>query len=172
MLTRMPVPDDFLREIGRVTVEWNRLETAIDVAIAMLLGQPWYDPKAAALLSTFNNSQRLKTLETLSAMHCDAAGNPEFHVTFKTQTMPRLNKALTERNRLTHSRWSIHDDDVIKSRVTAHGAFKVDSTVVTMAELDSLTKELIALSDVIFGLIVEDMVRQGVPTQGARAEVD
>jgi hypothetical protein len=99
------VPDDFLKAIGRVAVNWSRLEMSVDQAIASILR---VSPDAHAAMTVGLTFQiRLDMLASLNGTVRDERQKGEL-----TKIIDEIRQRQADRNFIVHAAWIDGGDDV------------------------------------------------------------
>jgi hypothetical protein len=133
------IPDEYLREIGRVAVEWSRVEAAVETMIwAFLfvdqkLPSPWWrEEDGRAITTHINFLLRLDMLLSL-ATQCPGPRNyfPEgsswpsplgsFDVKVFDDLVRTLRTMYTQRNRIVHGIWTMAGEKAIRQTFRARG---------------------------------------------------
>lgn len=130
------LPEDYLREIGRVVVAWNKLESALGYALMLaLLGRPFDDLRPFAVFAHMSFPQRLDTLGALllANPNLDQAVSGEY----KKVVRPLLENCAEKRNAVLHQDWSVEEDVVHRYDVRARGQVKITYVPVNITELQA-----------------------------------
>jgi len=128
-----PIPDEYLRELGRVAALWASLESFLNICIGKLSGFNDQNDLTPFILVTHSSfPQRLDILSTL----CEHLV-PSFP-TLKNYkaVVERLRQAQRLRNDFMH--YGMHKEDsgdVVMSKGTARGTLKLRVQKVTVADL-------------------------------------
>jgi len=130
---RWPLPDDYLKEIGRVAALWASLESFLNLCIAKLAGfNDLNDPTWFILVTHSSFPQRLDILSAL----CEHLANS--HPTLKDHkaVVERLRHAAKLRNDFMHH--GMHQEesgDVVMTKGTARGRLKLRVEKIAIADL-------------------------------------
>jgi hypothetical protein len=132
---QMDMPDEYLKEIGRILVCWNSLEHLLDAAlIAALSGKPQdSDGRASAILAQMGVDQKISALEAILRL-IDKNPNGLGNV-FRDNIKPTLAQSKEKRNAVAHHLWMGHNGIVHRSNVTSKGKLKVVLATVPIQEL-------------------------------------
>ena len=130
---RWPLPDDYLRELGRIAALWAGLESFLNICIGTLSGfNDLSDPTAFILVTHGSFPQRLDILSAL----CEHLVNSFPKLKDYKTVVARLRQAQKLRNDFMH--YGMHQDDsgdVVMTKGTARGTLKVRLEKVTVADL-------------------------------------
>ncbi|MEO7030362.1 MAG: hypothetical protein ABI147_13275 [Acidobacteriaceae bacterium] len=132
---QMEVPDEYLREIGRILVCWNSLEHMLDAALIVALSGKNQDPdgRASAIFAHMAIDQKINALESMLRL-IDKTPNGMGDI-FKDTVRPILKQCKEKRNGIVHHFWTGHNGIVHKSNIQARGKLKVVSAKVPIQEL-------------------------------------
>jgi len=136
-----PIPDEYMVELGRVSVLYGVLENVVNIAISKLAGYSGvYDYRSAIMLAHSNFHQRVDILTTLFEQ--SVSEHP--HLKGYEEVIRLIKKAQKGRNKFIHSSLGCDPDNgnVQLSSMSARGSLK--TKVVTV-----YIKELIEVSAVI-----------------------
>lgn len=127
-----PLPDNYLIEIGRVTVLWSSLETFLNLCIGKLAGFADGDPKPFILVNHSSFPQRLDMLGAL----CEHLAPSYPALANYKLVLSALRAAQKERNKFAHH--SLGPDgagDISMAVGSARGNIKTSVEKVAIADL-------------------------------------
>ncbi len=102
-----PLPDDYLRELGRVAALWAELESFVNMCIGKLAGfNELNDPKPFILVTHASFPQRLDMLGSL----CEELASDFPHLKDAKTVLGLLRSAQTARNRFVHHTMGVNQD--------------------------------------------------------------
>lgn len=153
MLRDLDIPDEYLRAIGRIAVEWNRIEGLIEQLITRLLGREWADERCLIVLTHMPMNLRLDALRSLLDLEAKRMQSTLYLQEFRTRVLPRLTDLQKRRNAMIHHRWYSKEGVVQKGNLTAHGSLHLTNRVVTLQEVESVHAEIFALANALFLLL-------------------
>jgi hypothetical protein len=132
---QMHMPDEYLKEIGRIVVCWNSLERMLDAALIVALSGKNQDPdgRASAILAHMAFPQRINALESMLRL-IDKTPNGMVDI-FNDTVRPLLNQSQEKRNGIVHHFWTGHNGVVHRSNVQARGKLKFVLAKVSIEEL-------------------------------------
>lgn len=144
------LPDAYLVEIGKITVQWSALENVFDLCGIKLLGMDGGEPRAWAVFAHVTFAQRLDMFGAI--LDSLQSGYPKLQ-DYKT-ILTLVKEAQTARNKVIHARW-LYENGVVKiMRLTARGKVKTSSEPITTDDLKG-TAELIGRASVqVWKLVV------------------
>ncbi len=127
-----PIPNNYLVEIGRVSVLWGTLESFLNICIGKLAGFGDGDPKPFILVSHSSFPQRLDMLGTL----CEhLLPNYPALADYKV-VIGLLRDAQKERNKFAHHNLGPDEAGDISMAVgSARGSLKIDVKKVAIADI-------------------------------------
>jgi hypothetical protein len=148
------IPDEYLAELGRISVRWSRLESFIEFAMIELLGKKPTEGRSLVLFTHMTFPQKM---DLMSALVVECLFNPEYQwlSRYKEKVVPLLNAASKKRNAIIHAKWGVEPDGTVeKSVISARGSLKMERVKVTIGELEeastSIVKAAEALVEVVF----------------------
>lgn len=133
-LNSWPLPDDFLRELGRVAAVWADLESFVNLCIGKLAGfDNLNDPKAFILVTHASFPQRLDMLGTL----CEQLVSDFPHLKESKSVLGLLRTAQAARNRFMHHTMGFNQDTgTVQMAVgSARGTLKVAVEDIDLADI-------------------------------------
>jgi hypothetical protein len=132
------IPEPYLLAIGRVTVAWGILESAVDLAIGRLLGLGTFDPRSAIVTAHMTWPLKMDVLEALArALARDHPYLAEFGA-----AKLLLKKAQEGRNLVVHGHWAEQDGKVYRLRATARGRLRTNLTPVELTVIDAARADI------------------------------
>ncbi|MES1951998.1 hypothetical protein S4A8_14135 [Salinisphaera sp. S4-8] len=136
-----PLPPDYLKEVGRISVLFGSLESSVNVAISKLTGyDEMLDWRSAIVTAHANFKQRIDILETLLHELHD-----EFpHLAGYRQVVNKIKQVQKKRNRFMHQALSMDPETgtVATSALSARGKLKPEVKQVSIAELRSASADI------------------------------
>lgn len=108
------VPDDFLRGIGRVVVDWGHLEFAIHRIVAGLLCTDY--TRLRVVVGDLAVRPMIRSLQELASTELDDRAVRELKSILKS-----VHELLDKRNRVVHDLWSRDGTGVTRERARAWG---------------------------------------------------
>ena len=128
-----PVPDEYLLELGRLTVLWGTLESHCVVAFGKLAGyEQLLDVRAVIVTAHLNFQQRIDAISTL----CEHLA-PEYPTLSNYQdVIKQLKAAQKARNKFSHNPISIDESGHIGlAYASARGSLKLNTETVHLADI-------------------------------------
>lgn len=125
------IPDEYLIEIGKVTVQWSVLETVFDLCSIKLAGMDVMEPRGTAIFAHMTFPLKLDVF--VAMVDSLQSGYPRLQ-NYKA-VVAAVREAQTIRNKIVHSKWLFRDGIVYLSRITARGAVKTSTDPITVDEL-------------------------------------
>lgn len=162
MLPKLQIPDDHLKALGLVIVEWNRLEQMLDCVIVSLMGYPWGDPRGNAICVHSTFPQKWQVLQVLLSF-MPSTSYPTIRL---TPIIPELEKFNKKRNELVHTKWALIEGVVKTGSVTARKKVAATSNKIEVQELVKFSDEIRRVSSTLFQAINF----KGVPAMRAEQE--
>lgn len=134
------LPEEYLAEIGRITVRWSLIESLIHICLIRFSGGNTSDARWLVLFTHMNTRQKLDALgallEELKAT-IPAIASAEY-----SQTLKLLGEAQVRRNAITHATWEYDNGTLTMGKYSAHGKLKIEGQPTTISTLRQ-TSELI-----------------------------
>jgi hypothetical protein len=151
--TANPLPDEYLREIGLISVRWNQLELVIQMGLIKLLGKDFNDPRSHIPFVHMTLPHRLEVLRSLVQEYAKGYGGTflqEYEVIAR-----KLETVKKQRNNLVHASWLTESEGkVSRMSMSAHGTFKHIHTRSSLKELKAVTDSIIDVGDALYKLVV------------------
>lgn len=159
------IPDEYLREIGRVAVEWSRVEAAIEAMIwaFMFVDQgcpsPWMRENDGRAVTTHVNF--LLRLDIVLSLASQCPGNrmyqPKDHKMslwslgpFNSAPLEMLirwlREAYTKRNRIVHGNWAMAGNKSIRQTFRARGDITPFYEIQTATQIANIADEIALLA--------------------------
>jgi hypothetical protein len=147
------IPDDYLAEIGRVTVRWSKLETHLNFCLIQLSGNSILEPRSHILFAHMSFPQKI---HALGALIVACLTNPaySFLSNYKKDVEPLLNEASRLRNGIIHCNWGMDNGVVGRSNVTARGALKMTRNNASITEIEEASEAIVKASAALVALVV------------------
>lgn len=151
--TEPPIPEEYLTEIGRISVRWSYLESIVDLCLIKLAGNELEDPRS---LIPFNHMTVPHKFDTLGAYMDHLEPNYPGLRGYKS-VMSDLKAAQAARNRIVHAKMGVNPRtrNVELSRLTARGRLKVNIETVKLSELQKIALQIEAASNALYMLVVK-----------------
>jgi hypothetical protein len=125
------LPADYLYEIGRIVVGWNKLESLIlHTSVIALLGEFSKDGRALAVLTHMAFPQRLDALSSMLRIIDENLAE-----VYIQQVQGLLRQSQDKRNAALHQEWIAEEDGVKRLNIKARGALKLTLHPVSIQEL-------------------------------------
>jgi hypothetical protein len=159
------IPDDYLAEIGRVTVRWSKLESHLNFCSIQLSGNTVFEPRAHVLVTHMSFPQKI---HALGAMVVACLTNPaySFLSNYKKDVEPLLNEASRMRNGIIHCNWGMENGVVGRSDVTARGALKMTRNNASITEVEEASEAIVKASDALVALVTAGSPSSDKPHSG------
>lgn len=130
------LPPDYLYEIGRIVVGWNRLESAIlHTSIIALLGDFSKDGRALAALTHMAFPQRLDALSSMLRIIDENLAE-----VYIQQVQGLLRQCQEKRNAALHQEWIVEEDVVKRLNIKARGTLMLTLHPVNIQELIDVSR--------------------------------
>ena len=132
------LPDEYLREIGRIVMLWGELEDLLHFAlVAALLGTFKRDGRADAVFIHMAFPQKLDALSSMLKIHDDKPhGIAKYYL---DRAQPRLKEAQEKRNAIVHQYWTYNGTNIIRSSRKARGTLQFWKHEVQLSELHEIS---------------------------------
>jgi hypothetical protein len=148
-----PLPDDYLIEVGRVSVMWSALEAFLNLCIGKLTGfNELEDPKPFILLNHASFPQRLDMLGAL----CEQLV-PEYpQLAHYKEVISVLRSAQTLRNKFAHNsmRFNQSTGKAEMASGSARGRLKVSVEQIDLADIRRATIAIDEASAALYKLVL------------------
>ena len=134
------VPDDYLREIGSVTVTWSLLESVLDFSLMKLSGKDISEPISWIIFAHMTFPLKMDVMgaliEQLQPGYPGLKRYPEVRDLIK--------EAQRVRNKVVHSKWGfdVELNAVARSTFSARGKLKTEVQPVDLKELEQASETI------------------------------
>jgi hypothetical protein len=133
------VPDEYLREIGRVAAYWNELESLMHHTLVLaLLGDFAKDGRAISVFVHMAFNQKLDALSSMLRIIDD--GKEALAAVYRDEVQPLLKQAQEKRNAVLHQSLLVQDGVVQKFNIKARGVLKITLFPITVQELEGVSE--------------------------------
>jgi hypothetical protein len=159
------IPDDYLAEIGRITVRWSKLQTHMNFSLIQLSGGSLFERRQQAIFLHMSFPQKM---DILGVLVLECLTNPKYHFlsVYKAQVEPLLAEASARRNRIIHCSWGMENDAVAQSNITARRRIKVDKSTVSLSEIESTSRKIVEAADALFSMVTAGNPPSDTPQSG------
>ena len=144
------LPDDYLVEIGKISVQWSALEMIFELCSVKLSGMDSNDERPWAIFAHMSFPQRLDAfgamIDTLQA------GYPRLQ-DYKA-VLSLVRESQTARNKVIHARWNYENGVATIARLTAKGKVKTSLEPITVNELREIAELIGKASIRVWKLVV------------------
>jgi hypothetical protein len=155
-----PLPDEYYREIGRVAVEWTKVEAAIETVIWAFLfvddyaaTSPWFkEQEGRAVTTHVNLLLRVDMMLSLASATFTAQG-PELEMLDGLAKETR--DLYPKRNKAVHGLWSPMGKMVFRQGFRARGDVSPFYDVLTIEHVKQVADDCVALNRKINDFIPE-----------------
>lgn len=135
-----PLPDEYMLEIGRLSVNFSTMETGVNLAIGKLMGyEGVHDWRAAVVVAHLNFKQRVDMLETL----CHELHDEFPPLAGYVKVLSDIKKAQLGRNRFLHQ--SMMFDEIAGKvnavSMSARGQMKPRIDAVSLKDIQRVSAE-------------------------------
>ena len=125
------LPEEYLCEIGRIAVNWNRLESALHHTLVIaLLGGFATDGRAIAVFAHMAFPQKLDALSAMLRII-----DEDLAFVYREQVQGLLKLAQEKRNTTLHQSWFSQEDGIKRFDVKARGKLTFTLLPVSIQEL-------------------------------------
>lgn len=155
------LPDDYLTEIGRVTVRWSKLESAMHLSMIELLGKDMTEGRSLVLFTHMTFPLKLDVLGALIS-ECLMVPAYSWLSDYKTTVYPLLTEAAKERNTIVHSKFGVEQGLVKRSNLSARGSLKVTTSLVRLRDIEKVSEVIVKASDALFHLVFSRKIAKQV----------
>lgn len=146
-----PLPNDYLLELGRISVLWGALEHSINIAISRLAGyEAIYDYRAAILIAHSNFKQRVDILGAL----CEQLEKEYPDLKSYEKVIHKITAAQNGRNKFMHNGMSLNEDGKVETAsMSARGKFKTKIEEVSLEDLRKVIANIHEAMLALHGLV-------------------
>ena len=136
-LLDLPVPEEYLLELGKITIIYGHLEMSVDRAISKLAGfSVSLDWRISIMLAHANFQQRMDALGALLNEAVEEYPNLKKY----KSVIERIKKTQKQRNRYIHSHYTLSAEGKVQIWSTsARGKMKINHQVVYIQDLRNLS---------------------------------
>ena len=156
----LPLPDEYLIELGRITALWASLESMLNMCLGKLAGfDPLTDPTPFILITHTSFPQRLDMLGAL----CEQLGDTYPDLAEHKDVIGKLKSAQSTRNRYMHNGISYDPErrGHFLAQGSARGKVKTSITPVTVEEIHQAAREVHLASLALYKLVLKREIRFG-----------
>lgn len=159
------LPDEYLREIGRIAVTWNRLENLIQHTLVLALQDHFAeDARVLTVFAHMAFPQKLDTLKAMLLISQSATG--KVFTDYQDKIQPLLKTCQEKRNNILHQSWSVHEGTVQRFDLKARGVFKATRLDVSIDELIETTALMVKTNSLMFQLVTVPLAPKENPQEG------
>ncbi len=144
------LPDDYLIEIGKVSVQWSMLEMVFDLCSIKLAGM---DADEARAMAVFAHMPFQMKLDVFGAM-VDSLQTNYPRLKSYAEVLSLVRQAQSARNKIIHARWSHKNGVVTIGRMTARGKVKTSIDTISLDEIRSATELIGKASVQVWKLVI------------------
>jgi hypothetical protein len=159
------IPNEYLIEMGRLSVRWSRLETLIEFSMIELLGKSPLEGRSLVLFTHMTFPQKM---DIMGALIVECLLNPQYQwlSRYKVDVAPLLKDAASKRNTIIHAKWMLDPDDCVwKSAISARGTLKMERTRGTIRELEDASKSIVKAGERLVALVFRKQL-SSIPQSG------
>jgi hypothetical protein len=164
--TRTPdLPDEYLREIGKVVVSWNRIESLLHHTLVLALQDNFaQDARVVAVFTHMAFPQKLDTLKAMLLISQSSKG--QIFIDYQEKIQPLLKSCQEKRNNILHQSWSVDNGIVQRFDIKARGIFKATRLDVSLADLTDTTSLMAETHQSMFTLLTIPLAPKADPQEG------
>ncbi len=155
------IPDEYLTEIGRVTVRWSRLETYL----IKPSGRSLLDPRSHVVFVHMGFPQKMHALSAL-VTECLKAPLYSYLSEYRKGVAPLLEEASRRRNEIIHQKWGVDEGVVGKSNISARGELKMQRSNVSILDIESASASIVKAADALMALVSAGTPESDAPQSG------
>jgi hypothetical protein len=147
-----PIPDEYLLELGRMTVIWGSLETNVNLAISKFAGyEAVLDHRAVILVAHSNFQQRVHIIGAL----CESLEPSYPSLKDYKAVISKLGAAQSIRNKYAHNSMYKNDETgaIETSYATARGTLKLHLENVELRDLKEATAKIHEAACALYQLV-------------------
>lgn len=157
------LPDEYLTEIGRITVRWSVVESLVHVCLIRFSGG---DPSERRWLVLFTHMNAQQKLDALGALLQElSASLPHVQSEIYRRALRLLSEAQSKRNAVTHATWEYTNGTVMMGSYSARGKLKISGKHTTVPELREISEVIFRAGDALQQLSVT-VLRNDSPQSG------
>jgi hypothetical protein len=132
------IPEEYLCEIGRLVVNWNRLESALNhTLIITLLGGFATDGRALSVFAHMAFQQKLDVLNTMLRIV-----DEDIAAAYRERVQGLMKQAQEQRNATLHQSWFSQEDGVKRFDISARGKLKITMALVPLQVLKDAARAI------------------------------
>lgn len=159
------LPDEYLREIGRIAVSWNRLESLLVHTLVVALQDKFAeDARVITVFAHMAFPQKLDTLRAMLLISQSSTG--QVFIDYQEKIQPLLKTCQEKRNNILHQSWSVDNGTVQRFDMKARGVFKATRLGVSLEELMETTSLMVETHRSMFQLVTVPLAPKADPQQG------
>lgn len=148
---RVTIPDAYLIAIGKVCVQWNMLETILELVLGKLAGmEVMTDQRSKIMVAHLTWPLKMDILGAL--IESLRTGHPRLNEW--DQVAPLLRKAQEGRNRIVHGFWGNDEGEVKISRATARGKLKLQTDSIAVGEIEKVVEDINIAMAALYNLVL------------------
>jgi hypothetical protein len=133
-----PIPDEYLKAIGEVTIRWNSLEGLLHLCLIKLLGKDILEGRSHVVFAHMSFPQKLDSISALIGELTNLPANSPLN-RYKEEIQPLLKQAQSKRNLIIHSIWGVDEKGrVCVSSVSARGTLKMKNEPISLKEVQAI----------------------------------
>jgi hypothetical protein len=156
------LPYDYLHQIGRIVVSWNRLESLIvHTSIIALIGDFSGDGRALAVFTHMAFPQMLNALEAMLRII-----DEDIAKVYCQQVRDPLEKSQSKRNASLHQAWFFEEDGVKRLNIQARKALKITLSLVSIQDLIDSVQFIDETHVELLNLVTVPLVKKLKPQHG------
>jgi hypothetical protein len=158
----LELPDEYLREIGRVAVYWNELEHLLLHTLSIaLLGEYAKDGRSMAVFVHMAFPQKLDALSSMLRIIDDSLG-----LIYRNEVQPLLKRSQEKRNEILHQSWIPQKAEILRLDIKARGTLKFTLEPVEFQELLNTSAFIKSAHWKLWGEITVPLAPKSDPQQG------
>ncbi|WP_445356232.1 hypothetical protein ACJJI5_10565 [Microbulbifer sp. EKSA008] len=140
LIANLPVPDEYLIELGKITVMYGALEFSIDRAISKLAGyESMLDWRVSVMTAHLTFQQRVNALGTLFEQVSESYPNLSGYA----KVIERIKGVQKQRNKFVHSMYTNGDKSEVGIwSLSARGSLTIKSQDVYIQEVRNVSVEI------------------------------
>jgi hypothetical protein len=147
------LPDEYLKEIAKVAVRWNFLESYLTLFLMYLFGKDVAEDRSQIIFAHLSFPQKV---DALGALGEHTANDPDYANVQRCHDvlLPLLAEAQTKRNEYLHSVWRLFPDGTVSrnSIKARRGGLKFLGTVTPLNEIREAVASIQKAIDTIVDL--------------------
>jgi hypothetical protein len=157
------LPDDYLAEIGRITVRWSVVESLVHICLIRFSGG---DPSEGRWLVLFTHMSAQQKIDALGALLEELnVSLPLIGSEMHRAALCLIREAQSQRNAVTHATWEYANGTATMGRYSARGKLKILGKPTTVGELREISELIFRAGDALQELSVA-VLRNTSPQSG------